>query len=84
MPPHSSHKRGVDVDFRPLRTDGARAPVTIHDAKYSRTRTRELVKYIRANTVLPVKLILFNDTAISGVQAYSGHDNHLHVRFEEP
>jgi len=26
MPPHSSHKRGVDVDFRPQRKDGANSP----------------------------------------------------------
>jgi hypothetical protein len=84
MPPHSSHKRGVDVDFRPLRKDGAKAPVTIHDTAYSRARTAELVQYIRQHTTLPVKRILFNDPQIPDVQFFEGHHNHLHVRFEEP
>jgi hypothetical protein len=75
MPPHASHTRGVDVDLRPQRDDEARAAVTLHDAHYSRERTRKVAD---ADT----KLVLFNDRAIPGVEPWVGHDNHLHVRFK--
>jgi hypothetical protein len=81
MAPHGSHRRGVDVDIRPLRTDGRRVPCTITDPNYSRDKTKLLVDALQA---LPnLKLILFNDSKIPGVRYYEGHHNHLHVRFEE-
>jgi hypothetical protein len=80
IPPHVSHRRGVDVDFRPLRSDGEAQPVTIANPAYDRERTRALVKILREDPNL--KMILFNDTAIAGVQQWAGHDNHLHVRFD--
>jgi hypothetical protein len=80
MPPHGSHRRGVDVDIRPARQDGQRAPVTISDAQYSHERTKQLVAALRA---LPnLQSILFNDSKIDGVKYYEGHHNHLHVRFK--
>ncbi|XXT21218.1 penicillin-insensitive murein endopeptidase [Sorangium sp. So ce429] len=79
MPPHGSHTRGVDVDIRPQREDGQRAPVTITDPQYSRGRTRLVVEALRADPNL--KSILFNDEEIEGVKPYPGHHNHLHVRF---
>jgi murein endopeptidase len=82
MPPHSSHKRGVDVDFRPQRNDGAKSPVTYQDSAYSQQKTQELVNVIRGNSVLQVDLILFNDSGVTGVRSWAGHDNHLHVRFK--
>lgn len=84
MPPHRSHQRGIDVDFRLLRKDGARVGVRYQDAAYSRSRTQKLVNTIRANPVLPVDLILFNDDSVTGVQPWQGHDDHLHVRFRQP
>lgn len=84
MRPHSSHQKGIDVDFRLLRTDGARVGIRYQDRSYSRSRTQELVNTIRANRVLPVELILFNDPDVTGVQAWTGHDDHLHVRFRHP
>jgi len=83
MPPHTSHRQGVDVDFRPLRKDGKAAPISYKQGQYSRERTVELVKFIRGNGVLGVVTILFNDTSIPGVRPWKGHDNHLHVRFRE-
>ncbi len=80
MSPHSSHQRGVDVDFRPLRGDGKRSPTTIHKPEYSREMTRLLVKALRADDNLDV--ILFNDPVIPGIVEWTGHDNHLHVRFK--
>jgi peptidoglycan hydrolase-like protein with peptidoglycan-binding domain len=82
VPPHSSHQRGVDVDFRLLRSDGARVGVSYQDPAYSQSRTQELVNTIRANSVLQVDLILFNDPGVRGVQHWPGHDDHLHVRFK--
>lgn len=81
MPPHGSHRRGTDVDIRPQRADGRRAPVQITDPNYSRDRTRQVVEALQRDPNL--KLILFNDTKIPGVRYYEGHHNHLHVRFEE-
>ena len=81
VPPHSSHQRGVDVDIRPLRSDGARVSVRYQDAAYSRSRTQELVNTIRANSILSIDIILFNDPDVVGVQPWPGHDDHLHVRF---
>ncbi len=78
---HMSHKAGVDVDIRPLRSDGAEVPVTFRHPKYSRSRTQKLVDIIRANNVMPVRTILFNGPQIQGVSPFSGHDNHLHVSF---
>ncbi|MGK7929647.1 MAG: penicillin-insensitive murein endopeptidase [Spirulina sp.] len=81
VPPHKSHQKGLDIDFRPLRKDGARVAVTFKSASYSRSRTQELVNTILTNPVLSVELIFFNDRKVKGVQHWPGHDNHLHVRF---
>jgi hypothetical protein len=81
MYPHVSHQTGVDVDFQLLRSDGARVGVRYQDRAYSRSRTQALVNTIRANLVLPVQLILFNDPHVTGVRPWQGHDDHLHVRF---
>ncbi len=81
MSPHGSHKRGVDVDIRPIRTDGKHVPCSITDPNYSHEKTKLLVEALHA---LPnLKLILFNDSKMKGVRFYEGHHNHLHVRFEE-
>ncbi len=80
MEPHASHRRGVDVDVRPLRTDGQRSPVTIDNSAYDRARTRTLVEILRREPTLG--LILFNDTTVAGVRSAAGHHNHLHVRFD--
>lgn len=84
MLPHSSHQRGIDVDFRLLRTDGARVGVRYQDRAYSRSRTQALINTIRANRVLPVERILFNDPHVTGVEPWQGHDDHLHVKFRHP
>ncbi len=81
MRPHTSHQRGVDVDFRPLRSDGQRRPVDIEQAEYNAADTKKLVRALRRDSNLD--LILFNDTTISGASFWSGHDNHLHVRFKK-
>ena len=81
MPGHGSHRRGIDVDIRPLRKDKQKAPVTIHDNQYSREMTKQLVGLLQKDP--NVQLILFNDSQIPGVRSSPGHDNHLHVRFKD-
>ncbi|HRO59223.1 MAG TPA: penicillin-insensitive murein endopeptidase [Burkholderiaceae bacterium] len=83
-PGHSQHRTGFEVDVRPVRKDGREAPVTWRDSTYSQALTRELVDLMRANRILPVYRILFNDSAIAGTQWATGHDNHLHLWFSEP
>ena len=80
-PYHAAHRQGLEIDVRPMRKDGRNLPVTYLDPAYSRELTQELVDTIRANPVLPIRVILFNDPMVRGVQRYPGHDNHLHVGF---
>ena len=84
LPPHASHKKGIDVDLRPMRKDKKQEPVTFQDSAYSRALTQELVKVVRANTVLGIDRIFFNDPNVTGVAPLTGHHNHLHVRFKVP
>jgi hypothetical protein len=80
MAPHDSHTRGVDVDIRPLRVDDSGGPVSINDKAYSTEKTRRLVELVSEDPNL--KSILFNDGKIPGVKPWTGHDNHLHMRFK--
>ncbi|MGH9846321.1 MAG: peptidoglycan-binding domain-containing protein [Blastocatellia bacterium] len=81
MPPHTSHRSGRNIDIRPLRKDGKRSPVTIHDPEYDREATRTLAQTLFAQPI--VKRIFFNDTEIEGVKFFQGHHNHLHVETKE-
>ena len=83
--PHASHKKGVDVDIWLMRKDHRREPTNYRNpAAYSLALTQELVNLIRANTVLKVERIYFNDPQVQGVRPWRGHDDHLHVRFCAP
>lgn len=75
---HASHERGVDVDMRPIRKDGAASGTTINQSSYSRERTKVALQLLRAE--LNVKLIFFNDSRVGGVQHWPNHDNHFHLR----
>ena len=81
MPPHASHRRGIDVDIRPQRTDGTHAAVYIGDPHYSQANTRKIVEELHKDENL--SFIFFNDKKFDGVRFYVGHDNHLHVRFKQ-
>ena len=55
-------------------------------ATYDRTATRALIKAFRALTPRHIKVIYFNDPVLirEGLTTwYTGHDDHLHVRFCE-
>jgi penicillin-insensitive murein endopeptidase len=77
LSPHKSHRRGTNVDMRPLRSDKKRLPVSITDDEYSCELTRQLIEKLLANS--NVRRILFNDKGIHGVHFFQGHHNHLHV-----
>lgn len=84
MSGHASHQLGLDIDIRIVRNDGREEPCNYTLSTYSRSLTQELVNLIRANAVLRVQYIFFNDSRVTGVQPLSGHDDHLHVRFYPP
>jgi Putative peptidoglycan binding domain len=81
MPPHQSHRLGVDVDVRPVRKDGQNSGVTIADAEYDRAATTALIELWWQKA--PVQLVLFNDQTVINAglsRAHPGHGNHFHVR----
>lgn len=81
MPPHLSHRLGIDIDARPMRKDGQNQPVTIDDAQYDRALTTELIDLWW--TKAPVQAVFFNDQTVIDKQlsrAVKGHGNHFHVR----
>jgi hypothetical protein len=84
MPPHASHRRGVDIDIRPMRSDGQDGRVAYNEPGYSRALTQDLVNRLRRNGRLRVQFIFFNDPGVTGVRNWPGHHNHLHVRFVPP
>ncbi|MBA2720192.1 MAG: penicillin-insensitive murein endopeptidase [Chloroflexi bacterium] len=88
IPGHVSHERGLDVDVRPMRKAndqcswGSRWTYTTYD----RAATRAMIKKFRSLAVGHIKLIYFNDAVLirEGLTTwYSGHDDHIHVRFCE-
>jgi peptidoglycan hydrolase-like protein with peptidoglycan-binding domain len=81
---HASHQLGVDVDIRIVRNDGTEGPTTYQADTYSRPLTQELVNLIRANGVLRVRYVFFNDRRVMDVTPWPNHDDHLHVRFYPP
>ena len=88
IPGHESHERGLDIDLRMMRkandqcTWGTRWTYSTYD----RTATRAMIKKFRSLTPGHIKLIYFNDPVLirEGLTTwYTGHDDHLHVRFCE-
>jgi peptidoglycan hydrolase-like protein with peptidoglycan-binding domain len=86
LPPHVSHRVGLDADFRPIRKDKDQCTegTTWQGSAYARRGTRLLVEAIRKAAPQRVKEIWFNDPKLvqKGVTEHlSGHDDHLHVRY---
>jgi penicillin-insensitive murein DD-endopeptidase len=75
--PHASHKDGLQVDVRPLRKDGACAPVNYFQAGYDRDATERLIGLFQSHPM--VMKVYFNDPSIPGVLPLMNHDNHFHV-----
>jgi Penicillin-insensitive murein endopeptidase len=86
LPPHASHRVGLDADIRPARRDGRQCirGTTWRSRTYDRRGTRQLIRAIRAVARGRVHLIYFDDPVLirAGLTRYwPGHDDHLHVRF---
>jgi hypothetical protein len=88
FPPHVSHREGIDVDIRPIGYKPGRS--FYGGTNYNRAKTRELIKLIINNGVLPVGMannkiqIGFQDPVLVGeglTLDWSGHKDHFHVRF---
>jgi penicillin-insensitive murein endopeptidase len=74
---HVSHKDGLQVDVRAVRTDGQHTGIWWKHARYDGTATAKRMALFRPH--LPVKAILFNDPDIHGVTPWDRHDDHFHV-----
>ena len=74
--PHGDHT-GLQVDVRPLRSDGARVPVNYFKAGYDRDATARLIGLFQSHPA--VMKVYFNDLSILGVLPLKHHDNHFHV-----
>lgn len=75
---HGTHKGGLQVDVRAVRTDGRRLPVSYQQQEYDKEATAKLIGFFFSHP--SVKSVLFNDTEnIPGVRAWIGHDDHFHV-----
>jgi peptidoglycan hydrolase-like protein with peptidoglycan-binding domain len=88
IPGHSSHRYGLDVDVRPMRSDErqCRWGGSYRMSTYDRAATRDLIKAIRTAAPGHVKLIYFNDPVLikEGLtRSFTGHDDHLHIRYCE-
>lgn len=81
---HSAHQQGLDVDIALVANTDEEIGLTWRDSKYSRQRTQELVDLFHNNPILGIRVILFNDPQIAGVEPWAEHDNHLHVSFISP
>ncbi len=84
FPPHHQHQHGVEADMRPLSNSGEDLHLTFESAEYSRAMTREFVKFLRANARM--HRVFFNDPDLIAEALTShaiGHDNHLHLWFED-
>ncbi|WP_419993712.1 penicillin-insensitive murein endopeptidase [Streptomyces boninensis] len=86
---HASHEVGLDIDLWPVRTDSAQCTgsrITWRSAAYDRAATRELVKALRAAAPGHIRYVWFNDPTLINeglTSSYTGHDNHLHIRYCE-
>lgn len=82
FPPHKTHKKGLDVDIRPI--GSVPGGVTIY-SNYRRDKTRELISIIRKNGIALVDVIGFQDPIFVSeglTRNWKGHLDHLHVRFK--
>lgn len=80
--PHKGHRKGIDVDVRPFRSDKALAPATWNSAKYSQELTLRFARLVTGT--FPGVVIFFNDPDLIKLKLtkkLKGHDDHLHIRF---
>jgi conjugal transfer mating pair stabilization protein TraG len=83
LPPHKSHKTGIDVDIKPFHSENNALPVTWMDKGYDQKKTKELIELIISS--YRIQYIFFNDPELIKKKLctyWVGHDNHLHIRFD--
>ena len=80
--PHRSHKKGLEVDVRPIRKDGKRIPVSWQSTdEYDRAATARLIELFRAYP--GVGKVYFNDPELRHLALpQRTHDNHFHVELK--
>lgn len=86
---HATHKKGIEVDCRPVRKDklvGQEARCSRFDAAYDREATTKLIRMFLQHPM--VRIVYFNDDkvqqALGGrVKSVVGHDDHFHVEIWE-
>lgn len=85
---HKSHRKGVEMDIRPVRKDklvGQAARVSRFDAVYDRDATIKLIRLFVGHPM--VTKVFFNDDkvqeAIGRVRSLRGHDDHIHIEIKE-
>lgn len=86
LPPHASHRIGLDADLRPVRKDKDQCHQgsTWQSPAYARHGTRLLIQAIKRAAPRRVKVIWFNDPVLvqkGFTEHLAGHDDHLHVRY---
>lgn len=76
---HTTHRKGLEVDIRPIRRDGARQAVYWQwTDQYDQAATEKLLQLFRSYP--GVSTIFFNDPSLRHLaRPASGHDNHFHV-----
>jgi penicillin-insensitive murein endopeptidase len=82
---HKTHKRGIEMDCRPVRKDkvtGQGARCSYRDAVYDCEATIMLIRLFIQHPW--VKLVYFNDDKVqkacgAQVKSCTGHDDHFHV-----
>jgi penicillin-insensitive murein endopeptidase len=80
--PHRSHKKGLEVDVRPVRKDGKRTAVSWQSTdQYDQAATANLIALFRAYP--GVGKVYFNDPDLRHLSLpQSNHDNHFHVELK--
>jgi peptidoglycan hydrolase-like protein with peptidoglycan-binding domain len=87
IPPHGSHRIGVDADISLPRRDGGVGGTATNQATYDRDTTRQMLRVIHEVAGDAVCAVWLNDEVLKGEQLCSfqrGHENHIHVRFKLP
>lgn len=82
FPPHLGHRKGLEVDLRPIKQKLSLGAIDWRGKDYSRDFTKKLIVLLRMSGT--IDKIFFNDPHLvaQGLCQYlNGHDKHLHVRY---
>lgn len=80
--PHAAHRRGLEVDARPVTNNNLEEASNINAMNYSHQLTKEFVQIVREK--FPAAIVFFNDQRLINLgltRPLAGHSDHLHIRF---